>query len=170
MMLDYYRDRLGIDTQNIFSARLASGMIDGRLYMVPRNIGQQILIYNKDALREANVEIPSGGTAIAWEEFKDIARTPDAGRKRHLYTGSASFKIWWAPVWQAFAEGYGGTWIDTVQKKVSFVSDENVMKGINEIVDACNEGWLRGDNINYTGQKGQSSSSFQIWLRIPDLR
>ena len=34
----------------------------------------------------------------------------------------------------------------------------HILKGINEIVDACNEGWLRGDNINYTGQKGQSYS------------
>ena len=136
MMLDYYRDRLGIDTQNIFSGALTSGMIDGRLYMVPRNIGQQILIYNKDALREANVEIPSGGTAIAWEEFKDICRRLTLDENGTYTQVGASFKIWWAPVWQAFAEGYGGTWIDTVQKKVSFVSDENVMKGINEIVDA----------------------------------
>lgn len=34
-------------------------MIDGRLYMVPRNLGQQVLIYNKDALTQANIEIPS---------------------------------------------------------------------------------------------------------------
>mgnify|MGYP002526596886 FL=1 len=158
MMLDYYRDRLGIDTQNIFSGALTSGMIDGRLYMVPRNIGQQVLIYNKDALRAANIEIPSDGTAISWEEFKDICRRLTLDENGTYTQVGASFKIWWSPVWQAFAEGYGGTWIDTVQKKVSFVSDENVMKGINEIVDACNEGWLRGDNINYTGQKGQSYS------------
>ena len=36
MMLDYYKERLGIDIQNVFSGALTSGMIDGRLYMVPQ--------------------------------------------------------------------------------------------------------------------------------------
>ena len=156
MMLDYYKERLGIDIQNVFSGALTSGMIDGRLYMVPRNIGQQILIYNKDALKQANIEIPSGGDAFSWDEFKDICKRLTLEENGQYTQVGASFKIWWAPVWQAFAEGYGGQWIDTVNKKVSFVSDENVMKGINEIVEACNEGWMKGDVITYTGQKAQS--------------
>ena len=93
MMLDYYRDRLGIDTQNIFSGALTSGMIDGRLYMVPRNIGQQVLIYNKDALRAANIEIPSDGTAISWEEFKDSCRRLTLDENGTYTQVGASFKI-----------------------------------------------------------------------------
>ncbi len=156
MMLDYYKERLGIDIQNVFSGALASGMIDGRLYMVPRNIGQQILIYNNDALREASITIPSGENAMSWDQFKENCRKLTLEENGTYTQVGASFKIWWSPVWQAFAEGYGGQWIDTVNKKVNFVSDENVMKGINEIVEACNEGWMKGDVITYTGQKAQS--------------
>ena len=50
----------------------------------------------------------------------------------------------------AFAEGWGGTWASTSTKKVSFVSDENVMKGINEMFSACTEGWMMIEDINYT--------------------
>ncbi len=151
MMLDYYRDRLGIDIDNVFSGALMSGMIDGRLYMVPRNIGQQILIYNSDALRQANISIPSGGEAIKWDDFKDICRQLTLEENGTYTQVGASFKVWWSPVWAAFAEGWGGTWIDTESKKISFVSDDKVMNGINELVNALTEGWMKADVTPYSG-------------------
>lgn len=152
MMLDYYVDKLGIDISNVFSGALDPGRIDGRLYMVPRNFGQQILIYNKDALKQANIEIPSGGEAIAWEEFKSICRQLTLEENGAYTQVGANFNLWWAPVWQAFAEGWGGKWVDTINKKVSFTSDQNVMKGLNEMFSACEEGWLKS-NQAYTGAK-----------------
>ncbi len=151
MMLDYYRDRLGIEIDNVFSGALMSGMIDGRLYMVPRNIGQQVLIYNSDALRQANISIPSGTGAVKWEDFKDICRQLTLEENGTYTQVGASFKVWWAPVWQAFAEGWGGTWVDTTNKKVSFVSDDKVMNGINELVNALTEGWMKADVTPYSG-------------------
>ena len=126
-------------------------MIDGRLYMVPRNLGQQVLIYNKDALTQANIEIPSGGTAMTWDEFKDICRRVTLSENDTYTQVGAGFKLWWSPVWQAFAEGWGGQWVNTIEKRVTFVSDPNVMAGINEMFDACNEGWMKDDVIQYTG-------------------
>ena len=151
LMLDYYMDKLNIDRQNIYSGALVGGMIDGRLYMVPRNLGQQVLIYNKDALTQANIEIPSGGTAMTWDEFKDICRRVTLSENDTYTQVGAGFKLWWSPVWQAFAEGWGGQWVNTIEKRVTFVSDPNVMAGINEMFDACNEGWMKDDVIQYTG-------------------
>lgn len=151
MMLDYYMDSLKIDRQNIYTGALAGGMIDGRLYMVPRNLGQQVLVYNKDALRQANIEIPTGETAMTWDEFKDICRRLTLEENDTYTQVGAGFKLWWSPVWQAFAEGWGGEWCNTVEKKVSFVSDKNVMAGLNEMFEACNEGWMKDDVIAYTG-------------------
>lgn len=159
MMLDYYKDRLKIDSENVFSGALSSGMIDGRLYMVPRNIGQQILIYNKDAVKQANIEMPAGGTALTWEDFKGVCRQLTLEENGAYTQVGALFKIWWSPVWQSFAEGFGGKWIDTIKKEVYFVSDEKVMQGINELVDALNEGWLKADNVSYTGVKGDMYKS-----------
>ncbi len=155
MMLDYYLTRLGIDTQNVFSGALRSGMIDGRLYMVPRNLGQQVLIYNKDALREASIQMPEGGEAVSWEEFKNIAQQVTKEENGQYTQVGVDLFTWWGPIWQAFAEGWGGTWVNTVEKKVSFVSDENVMKGFSEMFDACTKGWMRDTAISYTGDLGQ---------------
>ena len=151
LMLDYYMDKLEIDRSNIFSGALNSGLIDGRMYMVPRNLGQQVLIYNKDAVREANIQMPEGGTALSWEEFKDICQRLTHEENGKYTQVGANFFIWWAPVWQAFAEGWGGTWVDTAAKKVSFVSDEKVMQGINEMMNACSEGWMHAHAVSYAG-------------------
>jgi len=164
LMLDYYMDKLGIDRQNIYNGAIAGGLIDGRLYMVPRNLGQQVLVYNKDALRQANIEIPTGEEAMSWDQFKDICRRLTLEENGAYTQVGAGFKLWWSPVWQAFAEGWGGTWVDTVEKKVSFVSDKNVMAGFNEMFEACNEGWLKDDVIAYTGANAERYS------KITDLK
>ena len=150
MMLDYYLEKLNIDKTNVYTGALAAGLIDGRLYMVPRNLGQQVLIYNRDALKEASIEIPQGDTAMTWDEFKDVCRKVTLQENGAYTQVGAGFKLWWSPVWMAFAEGWGGTWASTTEKKVSFVSDENVMKGIEEMFEACAEGWMMVEDMSYT--------------------
>lgn len=162
MMLDYYLERLDIDKTNIYSGALAGGLIDGRLYMVPRNLGQQTLIYNVDAVKAAGIELPSGSQAMTWEYFGNICRQltlqDDAGDYTQV---GASLRITWSPVWMAFAEGWGGTWVNTSEKKVSFVSDEKVMQGINAMFDACAEGWMMSDVTTYTERNYNSLSQFE---------
>lgn len=150
MMLDYYLEKLAIDKTNVFSGALASGLIDGRLYMVPRNLGQQVLIYNKDALKEAGAEIPEGDEAMTWDRFKDVCRQVTLQENGTYTQVGAALRLQWQPIWMAFAEGWGGTWASTTEKKVSFVSDENVMKGINEMFEACAEGWMVCEEIAYS--------------------
>lgn len=88
---------------------------------------------------------------MTWDEFKDICRRLTLEENDTYTQVGAGFKLWWSPVWQAFAEGWGGEWCNTVEKKVSFVSDKNVMAGLNEMFEACNEGWMKDDVIAYTG-------------------
>ena len=150
MMLDYYLEKLDIDRSNVYNGALAGGLIDGRLYMVPRNLGQQTLFYNTDAIEQAGLEMPKGDTAMTWDTFKEYCRKLTLQENGEYTQVGAGFKLWWSPVWMAFAEGWGGTWASTSTKKVSFVSDENVMKGINEMFSACTEGWMMIEDINYT--------------------
>lgn len=157
MMLDYYLEKLDIDKTNVYNGALAGGLIDGRLYMVPRNLGQQVLVYNKDALKQASIEIPQGETAMTWDEFKEVCRQVTLQENDEYTQVGAGFKLWWSPVWMAFAEGWGGTWASTSEKKVSFVSDENVMKGIDEMFEACAEGWMMIEDINYTDGRNYQS-------------
>lgn len=151
MMLDYYMDKLGIDRNNIYSGALRGGMIDGRLYLVPRNLGQQTLIYNKDAVKSANIQMPEGGEALSWDQFKDYCKRLTLEENGKYTQVGASFLTWWSPVWQAFAEGWGGEWVNTAQKKVSFTSSESVMKGINEMFEGCFDGWMNIGGVSYSG-------------------
>lgn len=153
VMLDYYMEKLGVDRSNIYNGAMSSGMIDGRLYMVPRNFGQQVLIYNADALQASGITIPSGGEALDWETFKQVCRQLTTYENGEISQVGAGFKCWWGPVWQAFAAGWGGKWCDAENKKVSFVTDANVLKGLSEMFGAISEGWLAVEDVPYSGDK-----------------
>ena len=142
LMLDYYLEKLNIDVSNIYNGAFQSGMIDGRLYMAPRNLGQVVLFYNQDALTEAGISLPSGKEAMSWEDFKTICRQLTITENGKTVQVGPSFRLWWTIIWQAFAEGWGGQWCDSVNKKITFVSDEKVMQGLNEMFDAVTEGWM----------------------------
>ena len=148
LMLDYYLEKLDIDVSNVYNGAYQSGVIDGRLYMVPRNMGQMVLLYNQDAVIQAGLSLPSGTEAMSWEDFKTICRQLTLSENGETVQVGASFRIWWTCVWQAFAEGWGGKWCDAVNKQVTFVSDEKVMQGLTEMFDAITEGWMVMEDVN----------------------
>ena len=150
LMLDYYLEKLDIDVSNVYNGALQDGMIDGRLYMVPKELTQHTLIYNKDALTQAGISIPSGGEAMTWDTFKNTCRQLTLTENGEIVQIGASLRLWWSPVWLAFASGWGGEWCDTVNKTVSFISDEKVMQGFEEMFAAVSEGWLMIQDLEYT--------------------
>lgn len=143
MPLDYYIKPLGINWNDIFIGSKGAGMFDGWLFMVPRELSQQALIYNKDALEEAGVTIPSD-RAMTWDEFKEICMhlTEEADTGAAYTQVGAQLRVAWQRTWISFAEGWGGRWCDAESKKISLVSDPLVMQGFKELLDACMEGWL----------------------------
>ena len=147
MPLDAYIKPLGIDLGEVFSGALDVGKIGGKLYMAPRNIGEHLLIYNGDILTEAGISIDNT-VAMPWDEFKamciQLTKTGDDGKLTQV---GASLKVWWHPIWQVFFRGFGGTWIDSINHKVSIADNTEVMQGVNELFDAINEGWLYPEDI-----------------------
>jgi len=157
MALDYYIKPMNIDVGDVYSGALDEGKINGRLYMVPRKIGMHVLIYNKDMLQEAGIDY-DGTEALAWEDFKQVCKqltkVDESGR---ITQAGAAMKIWWSPIWQMFFRGFGGKWIDNVAHKVTIVDDTEVMKGLEELITAVQEGWLAPEDIigSISGAVGQ---------------
>jgi len=139
MPLDYYVEAYGVDLSNIFSAMVDMGTVNGKLYMATCNYNHIIYYYNKDMIKAANLEDPAdlqeAGT-WDWDTFKDYCRQltfmdETTGKK---YVG-CTLRLGYSAEYIPFLEGFGGKWYDTENKKVSFVSDDRVLRGVREMCD-----------------------------------
>ncbi len=148
MPLDSYIKPLNIDLGNVYSGALECGKIDGRLYMVPRKIGEQALIYNKDIMQEAGIVDFDDSVATPWEDFKQICRQITIKEDDGTITRcGAALKVWWHNTWQMFFRGFGGKWIDNKNHKISIVDSTEVMEGVNELINGILEGWLYPEDM-----------------------
>ena len=141
MPLDSYIKPLNIDLGDIYTGALECGKVAGRLYMAPRAIAEQLLIYNESIMKSAGIDFDNT-RAYPWEDFKDLCRRMTVIENGTVKQAGASLKIWWEPVWPMFFQGFGGKWIDNKQHKVTITESVEVMQGINEIVAGVQEGWL----------------------------
>jgi len=142
MPLDSYIKPLNIDLGDVFTGALATGMSEGRLYMAPRNIGEHIMTYNKDMLAADGIHY-DGLDALDWETFKSyckvLTKTDEVGQVTQV---GSSMKIYWYPVYQVFFRGFGGTWLDNMEHKISIVDNPEVMRGLEEMLTGVTEGWI----------------------------
>jgi len=165
MPLDAYIKPMGIDTGDVYSGVIDGGKIGGKLYMAARNIGEHILIYNETMLTAEGISFDNS-EAVSWDEFKAICRQLmkyDETGTRLVQTG-ASMKIWWHPVYQYFFRGWGGEWVDSVNHQIHIVDSNEVMQGIEELVNACIEGFIYPEDIS-----GSISGSLKDLIsQIPD--
>jgi multiple sugar transport system substrate-binding protein len=146
MPLDSYLKPLNINMGDIYTGALDAGRIQGRLYMVPRKIGEQILIYNDSMLTEAGIDFDNS-YAYSWEAFKEVCKQLTIIEDGKVMRSGAAFKIWWSPIWQMFFRGFGGDWIDSINHEVHIVDSNEVMMGVNELVAGVQEGWLYPEDM-----------------------
>ncbi|MBP5632022.1 MAG: extracellular solute-binding protein [Clostridia bacterium] len=163
MPLDSYIKPMNIDLGDVYTGAIDAGKIDGRLYMVPRKIGISVLIYNCDIIQAAGVDFDNT-VAYDWEDFKALCKQLTIEENGQIIQVGASMKLGWAPVWQMFMRGYGGKWIDNKEHRVSITDSTEVMAGINEMVNAVQEGWLYPEDL-----MGSISGSLKDkFSKIPD--
>jgi ABC-type glycerol-3-phosphate transport system substrate-binding protein len=102
------------------------------------------MCYNKelikeDASLEDPVELDKRGE-WTWDTFKDYCERLTKIEDDVTTQVGASMRFGYSPIWIPFVEGFGGKWYDTANKKITFTSDENVIKGIQEMVDVVESG------------------------------
>ncbi len=157
LSLNQFIEPLHIDMSKIFTGILQIGMVDGQLYMVPRDYNHIVMLYNRTALKEAGLADPEHGWT--WDTFKDYCTKltqVDPNDKSHFTQIGADFQLAWAPCYIPVLEGWGGTWVDTETKNVSLTNDK-VLEGIQEVLTFANTGAMHKDYWKDDGAYGNIS-------------
>ncbi|MBQ8164240.1 MAG: extracellular solute-binding protein [Clostridia bacterium] len=139
MPLDVYAEhfskdtRFGLNMSDVYAGFYNLGEVDGQLYMIATNCGQQTFTYNKGMLTQAGLSMPTDDWT--WSDFKEYVniltvQNPDGS----LAQVGAAMNITISPMYIPFYLGFGGQWCDTINKKITLTTDENVLRGVNELV------------------------------------
>ncbi len=160
MPIDAYLEVLDIDISNVYAGVYDLGTADGRLYMAARDFTQHVIIYNTTALDEQGLATPPADWT--WEQFKEYCRklTKEDADGTLTQIG-ASWNGAYPPILISFLEGWGGKWYDTVNKRVNFVSDDKVLRGFSEQIEAMEEGILKPTGISGSRAEKFSRLSFE---------
>ncbi|MBP1587678.1 MAG: extracellular solute-binding protein [Clostridia bacterium] len=159
MSLDGYIEALDIDLSQIYSGILALCEAKGKYYFAGATCGNITFVYNVDAMVQAGLlEV---GERVAndwtWEDFKVYAealKTYDADGKTLTQVG-AGFPLNWSNTFSPFIYAYGGNWADKENKKV-MLSNENVRRGINELISAIDNRWILPVNVEMSAEMRQT--------------
>lgn len=168
MPLDAYFKPMGLDFDDIYTGALDCGKIDGKQYLAPRKIGLQALIYSPEILAAAGISFDNS-YAYDWDDFKDLCKalTMDTDEDGTFDQVGLALYAYWAPTYQMFLRGYGGEWVDNKNHVISLVSDVNVKKGLEELVNGILEGWIYPIGVNISGElatkfKGYASETTRM--------
>ena len=158
MPLDAYVENLNVDVQQLYTAVYDLGCYNGLLYMVPSDLTRTTFYTNVTLLEEEGLSIPS--MEWTWDDFLEYCRrvrkVNDDGSYSQvgLYFGDAN-TCYLMP----FFTGWGGKWVDTVNKKVFFTSDEKVLLGVSQVFDLIDKGYAGADSV--TGEAAAKLKNVQ---------
>ena len=131
----------GFKRSDVFTGIYKLGEADGRVYMVPTNCGQNTFTYNKTILSDVGIGTVSDDWT--WEDFRAaISKVYHTAGDGSVDRVGAAMRVYLSPMYVPFYLGFGGQWCDTVNKRVSLVTDENVINGVNELVTALQKKWI----------------------------
>lgn len=162
MPLDSYVEALNIDLEDVYSGILDLGVVNGKLYFAGMSCGQQTFIYDLGALESAGLMQPGEKVANdwTWEDFKRYAEA-----LTQLDEDGVSYKqvaavmpLYWSPYFSPFFVAYGGEWCDTVNKKITLKSDEKVVQGISEVINAIDNYWIYPQGVTLGTERAQRLS------------
>ncbi|MBQ3848581.1 MAG: extracellular solute-binding protein [Clostridia bacterium] len=160
MPLDAYIENLNIDVQQVYSKVYDQGLLRGYLYFVPSDITRTVFLCNLTMLREAGLDKPTD--EWTWDDLVNKycpALTKTAADGSLEQTGilidvyGESFPIIY------FFYGWGGQWSDKVNKKVRLASDENVVRGVEELVSLIRRGYASTGGLQ--GEIGAMHANLQ---------
>ncbi len=138
MPLDYYVEAYNIDLGQVFSAIKDMGTVEGKLYMVMRDYNHIVLRYNRDLIKAAQLVDPIELEAAGewdWDTFRSYCiQLTTQEEDADVQTVGCSLRLGYAPIYIPFLEGWGGSWYDKEEKKVTFISDERVLEGVRAMV------------------------------------
>ncbi|MBE7057668.1 MAG: extracellular solute-binding protein [Ruminococcaceae bacterium] len=165
--LDGFVEKFGIDLSDVYSGIYALGLVNGRLYFVPRDYNHMALIYNKTAVTEAGVS-ESVKPEWTWEEFQVLCE--------QLYSEDyypVELNLGYSPVYTAFFEAYThrNSWCSTSEKKITFIDEEGkILRAVKEALDLAKKDYAKFPGINDTQEGLQNRDAIFTTCVYPQVQ
>ncbi len=162
--LDSYIESAGYDLADYWPALLESAMYDGSVYGFPRDIGLEVLYYNKDIFDEAGVAYPDD--TWTWDDFLAAAEAltvvEASGRVERYALGMEGGK------WQLWIGQNGGSILDDMRNPSKCTLDEPAaIEGLQFFADMMNNNHaMRSANLNQAGGDAAVFSNGQVAMII----
>lgn len=143
--LDGFVEKFGINLSDVYNGIYTLGLVNGRLYFVPRDYNHIALIYNKTAVTEAGLS-EAIKPEWTWADFQVLAE--------QLYSDAyyaIDLNLAYSPVYTAFFEAYAGrnSWCNTTEKKITFIDEDGkTLRAVKEALDLATKGYAHLLGVN----------------------
>lgn len=168
--LDSWIEQSGYNTDDYWPALLESAMYEGHVYGFPRDIGLEVLYYNKDIFAEAGLAYPTDDWS--WADFQAAAEAltvvESSGRVARYALGMEGGK------YQLWVGQNGGSILDDMRNPSKCtLAEPAALEGIQFFADLMNNNYaMRDANLSQAGgdaavfQSGQAAMIIQNASRV----
>lgn len=162
--LDPYIEAAGYDLSDYWPALLESAMYEGSVYGFPRDIGLEVLYYNKDIFDEAGVSYPDD--TWTWDDLlaaaEQLTIVEATGQVTRYALGMEGGK------YQLWVGQNGGSILDDMRNPSECTLDEPAaMEGVQFFAGMMNNNYaMRDANLSQAGGDAAVFSSSQVAMII----
>lgn len=162
--LDPWIEQSGYDTDDYWPALLESAMYEGSIYGFPRDIGLEVLYYNKDIFDEASLDYPTDDWT--WDDLLAAAEAltvvESSGRVARYALGMEGGK------YQLWSGQNGGSILDDMRNPSKCtLTEPAAMEGIQFFADMMNNNYaMRDANLSQAGGDAAVFQSGQVAMII----
>ena len=151
-----YIEEAGYDIEDYWPGLLDSAMWEGGIYGFPRDIGLEVLYYNKDIFDEAGMEYPNEDWT--WDDLlaaaEQLTVVEDSGRVARYALGmeGGKYQLW-------IGQNYGSILDDMTNPTTCTLDQPEAVEGVAFFADMMNNDYaMRDANL---GQAGGDAAVFQ---------
>ncbi len=168
--LDPYIAEAGYDLADYWPGLLDSAMYEGRVYGFPRDIGLEVLYYNKDVFDEAGVAYPDD--TWTWDDLRaaseQLSQVESSGRVSRYALGmeGGKYQLW-------IGQNGGGILDDMSNPSSCTLAEPASLEAVQFFADLMNDNLaMRDANLSQAGgdaavfQSGQAAMIIQNASRI----
>jgi multiple sugar transport system substrate-binding protein len=157
-LMPYIEQEKDIDLKVYYKQIVERFTVDGKLYVLPRDIAPICLIYyNKKMFREAGLPYPSSDWS--WDEFLEISKKLVKKDAQGRVIQFAFIDQW--PIWETWAVSNGGRLVDDVKNPGKCLMDSTeVTDGIQFRADLINIYNVMPSGAQMTSMGGADASDF----------
>ena len=162
--LDPYIEEAGYDLEDYWPGLLESAMYDGSVYGFPRDIGLEVLYYNKDIFDEVGLEYPDD--TWTWDDLlaaaEQLTVVEDNGRVSRYALGMEGGK------YQLWVGQNHGSILDDMRNPTTCTLDQpEAVEGIAFFADMMNNNYaMRDANLSQAGGDAAVFQSGQVAMII----